>query len=108
MAPVISFREFIESDRLVGADFRGDTWLPMKTILIAAVGEELHSDERDLFRKLTGLEREPGARVEELWLILGRRTGKGRGASALALWHAFGCPIQSFVLVREPKFPVPL
>jgi len=36
----------------------------------------IHSDERDLFRKLTGLEREPGARVEELWLILGRRTGK--------------------------------
>ena len=61
----------------------------MKVILIAAVGEELNPNERELFRKLTGLEREPGTRVDELWCILGRRSGKGRGASALCTWFGF-------------------
>jgi len=39
--------------------------------------------------KLTGLEREPGARVDELWMALGRRSGKGRGASSLCCWYGF-------------------
>ena len=90
MIPLVSFREFIESDRFAGHAFAEDSWRPMKTILIAAVGEELHPDERELFRKLTGLDREPGARVDELWMVLGRRSGKGRGASSLCCWYGFG------------------
>jgi len=31
----------------------------------------------------------PGARVDELWMILGRRSGKGRGASSLCCWYGF-------------------
>jgi hypothetical protein len=89
MIPIVPFREFIESDRFAGRAFADPSWTPMKTILIAAVGEELYPNERDLFRKLTGLEREPGVRVEELWPILGRRSGKGRGGSSLCCWHGF-------------------
>lgn len=55
------------------------------------MGETLTNDERSLFKALTGREKEPGERVEELWAIVGRRGGKTRAATILALFIAALC-----------------
>jgi hypothetical protein len=49
----------------------GDSWLAWRVLLIAAMGEPLTDEERAIFAKLTGREREPGERVDELWCVVG-------------------------------------
>jgi hypothetical protein len=53
----------------------GESWKPWRTLLLAAMGEELTEDERPVFKKFTGREREPGRRVEEFVGVKGRRAG---------------------------------
>jgi hypothetical protein len=53
---------------------------------MAAMGEALRDDERALFVKFTGREREPGRRVEELIGVIGRRGGKSRAIATLAAY----------------------
>jgi hypothetical protein len=52
------------------------------------MGEELTEEEREIFRKLTGRECEPGQRVEELVCVVGRRGGKSRAMATLATSNA--------------------
>jgi phage terminase large subunit-like protein len=59
------------------------SWLGWRTLLIAAMGEELTPEERTVFQGLTGRERESGAPVEEAFFIVGRG-GKTRAAAVLA------------------------
>ena len=40
------------------------------------MGEALRDDERETFTTLTGRQRKPGQRVEELCAVVGRRGGK--------------------------------
>jgi hypothetical protein len=48
----------------------GTAW---RTILIAAMGEELTSEEREVFAKLTGgRDHEPGEMIEMLLVVAGR------------------------------------
>ena len=54
----------------------GKSWAAWRTIMIAAMGEKLTDAERKLFATLTGREREPLKRVEELAAVIGRRGGK--------------------------------
>jgi hypothetical protein len=49
MKALVSFRECIESDRFAGRAFTVDSWKPMKTILIAAVGQELDPSRAKFF-----------------------------------------------------------
>jgi hypothetical protein len=55
---------------------------------IAAIGEPLTDEERAIFAKLTGREREPGVRVDELWCVIGRRGGKSIPIAALLVYLA--------------------
>ena len=52
------------------------------------MGEALTDEERAIFTKLTGREREPCERVDELWCIIGRRGGKSRAIAALLVYLA--------------------
>jgi hypothetical protein len=52
------------------------------------MGEALTDGERALFRQLTGRDREPGQRVEELVGVVGRRGGKSRAIAALVAYLA--------------------
>ena len=72
----------------MGAVLGGDSWLAWRVLLIAAMGEALTDDERSIFTKLTGREREPGERVDELWCVIGRRGGKSRAIAALLVYLA--------------------
>jgi hypothetical protein len=55
------------------------------------MGEKLTTNERTLFRTLTGRTHEPNKRVEEFVGVIGRRGGKSRAISVLATYLAALC-----------------
>jgi hypothetical protein len=72
----IDLRRSLEDPNLLGHAIPGETRFPMRTLLIAAAGEELVDErERCVFRQFTLREREPGRPVDELLIIKGRRSG---------------------------------
>lgn len=86
MKPLVTMREALADPDLLGGAIPGDSWLPGRVLLIAAMGEALDDDERALFLTLTGRESEPLEPVEELWGVVGRRGGKTRLAGTLAAY----------------------
>jgi hypothetical protein len=91
MTPRVPLREALSDPNLLGTAIAGDSWRPWRTLLIAAMGEELREDEREIFSKLTGRAREPLERVHELACIIGRRGGKSRAMATLACYIAGLC-----------------
>jgi hypothetical protein len=83
-----SMRQALAVPGLLGGVLRGPSWLSWRSLLIAANGEALTGDEREVFRRLTGREREPLSRVDEFVAVAGRRGGKSRAAAVLAIYHA--------------------
>ena len=59
MIPRVSLREALSDPNLLGTAIAGDSWRSWRILLIAAMGEELSEDEREIFTQLTGREREP-------------------------------------------------
>ena len=82
--PRVSFRDALNDPQLLGNVLPGASWQAWRVSLIAAMGERLTDAERELFKQLTGREREPGQRVEEFAAVVGRRGGKSRGTSVIA------------------------
>jgi hypothetical protein len=76
---------------MAGHTLPGDSWRAWRTLLIAAMGEELNDDERALFTQLTQRDHEPCQRVEEFVGVIGRRGGKSRAISVLATYIAALC-----------------
>jgi hypothetical protein len=83
-----TIRRALADPNLLGRALAGDSWAPWRTLLIAAMGEELADEERELFKQLTGREHEPGRRVDELVLVVGRKGGKTRCMALLAVYLA--------------------
>jgi hypothetical protein len=102
MIPRIPLRQAITDANLLGNALVGDSWRAWRTMLIAAMGEELTNEERAIFTKLTGREREPGQRVTELVAIVGRRGGKSRAMAVLMAYVAGLCD-HSDLLVRGER-----
>jgi hypothetical protein len=88
---LVSLRQALASDQLLGGILSGDSWRAWRTLLIAAMGESLTADERLLFHELTGRDHEPNQRVEEFVGVIGRRGGKSRAISVLATYIAALC-----------------
>jgi hypothetical protein len=91
MIPRVPLRQALSDRSLLGGVLRGPSWQPWRTLLIAAMGEELTTSERETFKAITGRDREPGERVEELVAVVGRRGGKSRAISVLATYVAALC-----------------
>jgi hypothetical protein len=90
MRPLISMRRALEDPDIFGAT--DPSWLPWNVLLIAGMGEPLRDgEERAMFRKLTGREREPLERVEELVAVCGRRSGKTTAAARLLVYLSALC-----------------
>src|SRR5262249_3106673 len=83
-----TIRRALSDPNLLGSALSADSWAPWLTLLIAAMGEELMEQERVTFKQLTGREHEPGRRVDELVLVVGRKGGKTRVMAALAVYLA--------------------
>lgn len=107
MTPLVSMRRALSDPELFGRVFDGESWAKWRIILIAAMGEELTAPERVVFESLTGRPREPLERVEELWLIFGRRSGKTRAAAVLGAYIAALCD-HSAVLAPGERATLPI
>ena len=59
MKPVVTMRAALADRDLFGNILVGESWAAWRTLLLAAMGEELTSEERTIFEGLTGREREP-------------------------------------------------
>jgi hypothetical protein len=101
MTPFVTMRRALSDRHLLGAVLGGDSWLAWRVLLIAAMGEALTDDERSIFAKLTGREREPGERVDELWCVIGRRGGKSRAIAALLVYLATMVDYRSQLVLGE-------
>ena len=84
MKPSITLRKALADPQLLGGVLTGDSWKSWRVLLVAAMGESLTEDERAIFTRLTGREREPLQRVEEFAAVVGRRGGKSRAMATLA------------------------
>ncbi|MBR1270451.1 hypothetical protein JQ629_23530 [Bradyrhizobium sp. AUGA SZCCT0222] len=101
MRPKVTIRAALEEPRLLGGVLAGPTWFAWRVILIAAMGEPLHSDEKIIFKELTGRDAEPLERVDELWAVVGRRGGKTRAAATLAAYLAGFCDYSEALSLGE-------
>jgi len=91
MIPRVPLREALSDPNLLGTAIAGDSWSSWRTLLIAAMGEELRENEREIFSQLTGREREPLQRVDQFAAVIGRRGGKSRAMATLATYIAGLC-----------------
>jgi hypothetical protein len=82
----ISLRAALADPELLGSTLSDESWRTWRVLLIAAMGESLSASEREVFKQITGREREPLQRVEELAAVVGRRGGKSRAISTLAAY----------------------
>jgi hypothetical protein len=65
MKKLTTMRKALADRAVLGDALPGESWSSWRTLLIAAMGEELTPEEREVFAKLTGgREREPGEMVE--------------------------------------------
>jgi hypothetical protein len=72
--------------RVLGSVFGGATWAVWAAVLKAAHALDLADDERAVVTQLTHRQALPASPVRELWLLLGRRSGKSIIAALLAVW----------------------
>jgi hypothetical protein len=57
--PRVTLRKALADEQLLGGVVADDSWRAWRILLIAAMGEPLTDDERAIFTKLTGRDREP-------------------------------------------------
>jgi hypothetical protein len=91
MKPSIPLRKALADPLLLGGALPGESWSAWRIMLIASMGEALTDEERVVFARLTGREREPLARIEEAAFIVGRRGGKSRAMATVAAYLAGLC-----------------
>ena len=82
MKKLFSMRDALNDPLLLAAALPGESWASWRTLLIAAVGEELSADERLIFKAFTGREHEPGKMIDTMLTVSGRRSGKTTALSA--------------------------
>lgn len=101
LKPLVTMREALEDAQLLGSALHGPSWFGHRTMLIAAMGETLTAEEREFFEAVTGRPEEPGERVDELWEILGRRSGKTRSAGTMAAYVGGLCDHSEYLAPGE-------
>ena len=91
MKPRVTLRQALDDPSLLGAALAGPSWHAWRSLLLAAMGESLQPDELETFTRFTGRSAPPSQRVDELWCCVGRRGGKSRAMSTLAVYLAGLC-----------------
>jgi hypothetical protein len=79
----------LDDRNLLGASIRDPvSWRPWESLLAAAFGLPLSSDELALYRQCTGRTVPPAAPAAYLWLVIGRRGGKSFAMALIAVFLA--------------------
>lgn len=74
--------------QLFGAEFGGSSFEAWRALLGGFYGLPLTQDQADIFGGITGGRDAPTEACAELWLAIGRRGGKSRGAALVATCEA--------------------
>jgi hypothetical protein len=82
----VTLRAAFNDPQLLAHVMAGDSFKPQRTLLLAAMGERLTAEEREIFTHFTGRDHEPNQRVAEFCMISGRRTAKTVTLSAAATY----------------------
>lgn len=92
MIPRITLSRALSDINLLGAPFQAPSFWTWKTVARLIDGKSLR-DQRDinLFRECTGRMQLPATPVRRLIVLVGRRGGKDRFMSAVAVWRAALC-----------------
>jgi hypothetical protein len=102
MKPTVTLRAALNDPQLLGHALQGESFFGWRTLLIAAMGEALISDEERVeFTRLTGREREPLQRVSELAIVGGRRSGKSRALATLSAYIGGLCSYRDVLVPGE-------
>ena len=90
MKPLLSMRQALYDPSIFNA---GDpSWMAWNVLSIAAMGEPLENDrEREIFKTLTGLERETLEQADEWVACKGRRSGGTSAAARMLVYLAALC-----------------
>jgi hypothetical protein len=91
MKKLFSMRQALTDPLLLADALRGSSWDAWRTLLIAAVGEELTEAERATFKQFTGRDHEPGQMLDTWLTVSGRRSGKTTALSALVVYLSCLC-----------------
>jgi hypothetical protein len=86
--PIVSIREALADEALLGGILGGPSWKNWRIVLMAALGEELGWNERRIFKKLSGGRSPPREPCDTVVGVIGRRGGKSRAISVLATYLA--------------------
>jgi hypothetical protein len=81
-------RKALSDPQLLAGALPGPSWDAWRLLLIAAAGEALEEPEREVFKRLTNRDREPGHMCELLLAVAGRRSGKSKAAAVFMTWLA--------------------
>src|SRR5260221_8085621 len=84
----ISLAAAMRDPKLLGGPFKADSFWPWHCLARVISGEPLDEREAELFRKCTGRTKLPTGPVSDLTLLVGRRGGKDRFLSAVAVHRA--------------------
>jgi hypothetical protein len=60
MRPTVTIRDALADPKLLGNALAGASFANWRVLLIAAAGEELSPEEREIFQRYTGRPREQG------------------------------------------------
>jgi hypothetical protein len=88
IAPIVPLRQALSDPALLGDALAGGSWHTWRSLLLAAMGEQLQPSELAAFQRVTGRTQPPPSRIEEALFLVGRRGGKDRAASVLATYLA--------------------
>jgi hypothetical protein len=92
MRPLISLWQALRDTNLLGEPFQADSFWTWKTVAKLIDGIPLRDEnEIELFRQCTGRGQLLTKPVRRLILLVGRRGGKDRFMSAVAVWRAALC-----------------
>lgn len=84
---MITIDAALQDPKLLGAALgEPETWATWLVTLKAAFGIELNRDERQTFTSVAGSREPPAKRLNELWAIAGRGSGKSRVSAAIAIF----------------------
>jgi len=103
---MISISDALTDDALLGAALGpADSWSTWLVALRAAFGIKLNRSERRTFASIAGSRKRPKHKLQELWCIAGRGSGKSRISAAIAVYlacfqdHDLDAGEQGYVLV---------
>ena len=88
MRSPISLAAAMRDPELLGGPFMAKSFWPWHCVAKVLSGEALDEREAELFRKCTGRTKLPSGRVRRLILLVGRRGGKDRFESVIAVYEA--------------------